>query len=158
MTVRRLLKTLGYSLKANRKGSTGAPHPDRGRQFRYIERVKGLFLAAGHPVISVDAKKKELIGDFKNPGRAWCQQAEQVNVHDFRQDAVGRAVPYGIYDLRHNEGYVVVGTSAETSEFAVDAICSWWEEKDRPTFPDESKLLILSDAGGSDGCRFRLWK
>ena len=158
MTVRRLLKTSGYSLKANRKRRTGPPHPDRGRQFRYIQRVKRLFLTAGRPVISVDAKKKELIGDFKNPGRAWCQQAEQVNVHDFRQDAVGRAVPYGIYDLRHNEGYVVVGTSAETSEFAVDAICSWWEDETRPSFPDESKLLILSDAGGSDGCRYRLWK
>ena len=158
MTVRRLLKTLGYSLKANRKRSTGQPHPDRGRQFRYIERVKGLFLAAGYPVISVDAKKKELIGDFKNPGRVWCQQAQNVNVHDFRQDAIGRAVPYGIYDVRHNEGTVVVGTSAETSEFAVDAICLWWEDEDRPTFPDERKLLILSDAGGSDGCRFRLWK
>lgn len=158
MTVGRLLKKLGYSLKANRKQHTGPPHPDRDRQFRYIERVKRLFLANGHPVISVDAKKKELIGNFQNPGRAWCRRAEAVNVHDFRQDALGRAVPYGIYDLRHNEGYVYVGTSAETSEFAVDAIGLWWEDEDRPTFPDESKLLILSDAGGSDGCRFRLWK
>ena len=158
MTVRRLLKKQDYSLKANRKEHTGPPHPDRDRQFRYIQRVKRLFLAAGHPVISVDTKKKELIGNFKNPGRAWCRQAEEVNVHDFRHDAVGRAAPYGIYDLRHNEGYVVVGTSADTSEFAVDAICLWWEDEDRPTFPDESKLLILSDAGGSDGYRFRLWK
>lgn len=158
MTVRRLLKKLGYSLKANRKQLSGPPHPDRDCQFRYIRRVKQLFLANGHPVISVDAKKKELIGDFKNAGQAWCQQAEKVNVHDFLQDAIGRAVPYGIYDLLHNEGYVYVGNSAETSEFAVDAICQWWGDKDRPTFPDESKLLILSDAGGSDGCRFRLWK
>lgn len=158
MTVRRLLKKLGYSLKANRKQLSGPSHPDRDCQFRYIRRVKQLFLANGHPVISVDAKKKELIGNFKNAGQAWCQQAEKVNVHDFPQDAVGRAVPYGIYDLLHNEGYVYVGNSAETSEFAVDAICRWWEDEDRPTFPDESKLLILSDAGGSDGCRFRLWK
>ena len=158
MTVRRLLKKLGYSLKANRKQHSGPPHPDQDCQFRYIRRVKQLFLANGHPVISVDAKKKELIGDFKNPGQAWCQQAEEVNVHDFPQDAVGRAVPYGIYDLCHNEGYVYVGNSPDTSEFAVDAICQWWEAEDRPTFPDESKLLILSDAGGSDGCRFRLWK
>ena len=157
-TISRLLRKLGYSLKANRKRFTGPPHPDRDRQFRYIERVKKLFLAAGHPVISVDAKKKELIGNFKNPGRTWCRQADEVNAHDFRQDAIARAVPYGIYDLKHNLGSVYVGTSAETSEFAVDAICMWWEDEDRPTFPDESKLLILSDAGGSDGCHFRLWK
>ena len=158
MTVRRLLRQRDYSLKANRKQCTGPAHPDRDRQFQYIERVKKLFSAHGYPMISVDTKKKELIGNFKNQGRAWCQQAEEVNVHDFRDDAVGRAVPYGIYDIRHNEGYVVVGTSADTSEFAVDAICLWWEDPDRPTFPDESKLLILSDAGGSDGCRYRLWK
>ena len=158
MTVGRLLKELDYSLKANRKEQTGSSHPDRDRQFRYIERMKGLFMAMGHPVLSVDAKKKELIGNFKNPGQAWCRQAEIVNVHDFRHAAEGRAVPYGIYDLTHNEGYVVVGTSADTSEFAVDAICMWWEDEERPSFPDESKLLILSDAGGSDGCRFRLWK
>ena len=146
------------SLKANRKRSTGPPHPDRDRQFRYIERVKKLFLAAGHPVISVDAKKKELIGNFENPGRTWRREAEEVNVHDFRQDAVGRAVPYGIYDLRHNLGYVAVGTSAETSEFAVDAIVRWWNQEDRPIFPNEEKMLILADAGGSDGYRPRLWK
>jgi hypothetical protein len=158
MTVRRLLQEAEYSLKANRKEQSGRPHPDRDRQFRYIARVKRVFTAAGHPVISVDTKKKELIGNFKNPGQAWCRQAEMVNVHDFRHDAVGRAVPYGIYDLTHNEGFVVVGTSADTSEFAVDAIRMWWEDKDRPSYPDETKVLILSDAGGSDGCRFRLWK
>jgi hypothetical protein len=158
MTVYCLLKKLGYSLRANRKEDSGPSHPDRNRQFRYIQRVKQLFLANGHPVISTDTKKKELIGNFKNSGQTWCQQAEKVNVHDFPQDAVGRAVPYGIYDLKHNEGYVYVGTSADTSEFAVDVICLWWADPDRPRFPDESKLLILSDAGGSDGCRFRLWK
>jgi hypothetical protein len=158
MTVRRLLRKLDYSLKANRKELTGPPHPDRDRQFRYIRRVKQLFLTKGYPVISVDTKNKELIGNFKNPGRAWCRRAEEVNVHDFRQEALGRAVPYGIYDLRHNEGYVYVGTSADTSEFAVDCIGWWWGDESRPTCPDESKLLILSDAGGSDGCRFRLWK
>ncbi len=154
----RILKDQGFTQKANRKQHTGPPHPDRDRQFRYLQRVKRLFLAAGHPVISVDTKKKELIGNFKNPGRTWCQEAEQVNVHDFRQDAEGRAVPYGIYDLQHNLGYVVVGNSADTSEFAVDAITWWHQLEDRPTFPDETKLLVLSDAGGSDGCRFRLWK
>jgi hypothetical protein len=156
--VARLLKKLGFSLKGNRKASTGPPHPDRERQFRYIRRVKKLFEAAGHPIISVDTKKKELIGNFKNSGRVWCREAEEVNVHDFRGDAIGRAVPYGIYDPTHNLGYVAVGTSADTSEFAVDAICWWWELEDRPHFPDETKLLIQSDAGGSDGCRFRLWK
>jgi hypothetical protein len=158
VTVGRLLKSLGFSLKGNRKQSTGLSHPDRDRQFRYIERVKKCFMAAGHPIISVDAKKKELIGNFKNPGRTWCREAEEVNVHDFLQDAEGRATPYGIYDITHNLGYVAVGASADTSEFAVDAICWWWELEDRPTFPDESKLLIFSDAGGSDGCRLRLWK
>ena len=158
VTVRRLLKEQGFSLRANCKRHTGPPHPDRDRQFRYIQRVKRLVLAAGHPVISVDAKKKELIGNFKNPGRTWCQAAEEVNVYDFLQDAQGQGIPYGIYDLQHNLGYVAVGTSADTSEFAVDAIIWWWELEDRPTFPDETKLLILSDAGGSDGCRFRLWK
>ena len=158
MTVRRLLKERDYSLKANRKRLTGPAHPDRDRQFRYLERVKQHFLAAGYPVISVDAKKKELVGNFKNPGRTWCRGAEEVNVHDFRQDAVGRAVPYGIYDLAHNLGYVYVGTSAETAAFAVDALAAWWQLEDRPIFPYEDKLLILSDVGGSDGCRFRLWK
>jgi len=158
MTIRRLLKESGYSLKANQKQDSGSSHPDRDRQFRYIKRVKRLFLANGHPVISTDTKKKELIGNFKNSGQAWCQDAERVDIHDFPSDAVGRAVPYGIYDLEHNEGYVYVGNSADTSEFAVDAICQWWEDEDRPRFPDESRLLILSDAGGSDGCRYRLWK
>jgi hypothetical protein len=158
VTVGRLLKSLGFSLKSNRKESTGQAHPDRDRQFRYIARVKQCFLAAGHPIISVDAKKKELIGNFKNPGRTWCREAEAVNVHDFRHEAEGRAIPYGIYDITHNLGYVAVGTCAETSAFAVDAICWWWGLDNRPTFPDESNLLIFSDAGGSDGCRFRLWK
>lgn len=158
VTVGRLLKDLEFSLKGNRKADSGPPHPGRDRQFRYIRRVKRLFVAAGHPVISVDAKKKELIGNFKNGGRTWCRQEEVVNTHDFPSHAEGRAVPYGIYDMLHNLGYVAVGTSADTSEFAVDAICWWWELHDRPPFPDESKLLILCDAGGSNSCRFRLWK
>lgn len=158
VTVGRLLRDMEFSLKGNRKADSGHPHPDRDRQFRYIRRVKRLFVAAGHPVISVDAKKKELIGNFKNGGRTWCREEEVVNTHDFPSDATGRAVPYGIYDLRHNLGYVAVGTSADTSEFAVDAICWWWGLAERPTFPDESKLLILCDAGGSNSCHFRLWK
>ena len=158
MTVRRVLRDLGYSLQANCKRYTGPPHPDRDRQFRYIGRVKKLFLTAGYPVISVDAKKKELIGNFKNAGRLWCDQPEVVNAHDFRHDALCRAVPYGLYDLVHNLGYVYVGTSAETSQFAVDAIAMWWTLEDRPRFEHEDKLLILCDAGGSNGYRPRLWK
>ncbi len=157
MTVRRLLSETGYSLKANRK-EKAAPHPERDRQFRYIGRVKRLFWEAGHPVISVDMKKKELIGDFKNPGQAWCQEAERVNVHDFRGDAIGQAAPYGIYDLSNNLGYVYVGTSADTAELAVDAIVWWWKSEDRPQFLNQDKLLIFCDAGGSNGYRLRLWK
>jgi hypothetical protein len=158
MTVRRLLADLAYSLQANCKRFTGPPHPDRDRQFRYIARVKNLFLAAGCPVISTDTKKKELIGNFKNAGRIWCDQPEVVNAHDFPSDALCRAVPYGIYDLTHNLGYVYVGTSADTSEFSVDAIAMWWEQEDRPRFLCEDRLLILCDAGGSNGYRTRLWK
>jgi len=158
VTIGRLLKGLDYSLKSNRKRFTGPPHPDRDRQFRYIRRVTQLFLAAGHPVISVDGKKKELIGNFANAGQAWCREPEEVNVHDFRQDAVGRAAPYGIYDLRHNLGCVAVGTSAETPQFTVDAIAWWWTLDDRPHFPNEEKMLILCDAGGGNGYRPRLWK
>lgn len=157
MTVRRILRELKYSLKSNRKENTSS-HPEQDCQFRYIGRVKRLFLDAGHPVISVDMKKKELIGNFKNPGKAWCQEAEQVNAHDFRSDAIGLAAPYGIYDLLHNLGYVYVGTSSDTAELAVDAIVWWWENEDRPRFTNEDKLLILCDAGGSNSYRSRLWK
>ena len=117
-----------------------------------------LFLAAGLPVISVDTKKKELIGNFKNKGRVWAQQAECVNTHDFRSDAVGRAAPYGIYDIRHNQGHVYVGISYDTPEFAVYAIAKWWADPDRPRFQREDKLLILCDAGGSNSCRYWMWK
>jgi hypothetical protein len=115
-------------------------------------------MAAGHPIISVDAKKKELIGNFKNPGRTWGRQAEIVNTYDFPSDALCRATIYGVYDIKHNLGYVSVGTSADTAEFAVEAIGRWWEQPDRPFFPNEDKLLILCDGGGSNGYRLRLWK
>lgn len=158
MTVRRLLRELKYGLKSNNKRFTGPPHPERDRQMRYIRQVVKLFRAKGHPIISVDTKKKELIGNFYNAGRVWRREADPVNAHDFLQDALVRAVPYGIYDLIHNQGYVCVGVSADTSEFAVDAIRHWWLDPDRPAFPDESMLLILCDAGGSNSYRFRLWK
>lgn len=133
-TVRRLLVKLGYSLKANRKRYTGPPHPDRDRQFRYIARMKKRYLRDGLPVISVDTKKKELVGNFKNAGRVWRQEAEEVNCHDFLQDSQGRASPYGIYVLSKDQGYVSVGLSADTPEFAVDAITSWWRTSGRRTF------------------------
>lgn len=157
-TVGRLLVKLNYSLKANLKRCAGTTHPDRNRQFEYIEAQKKAFLEAGLPVISVDTKKKELIGNFKNAGRSWCQEAEAVNDHDFDQDALGKAVPYGIYDLNHNLGYVYVGNSADTPQFAVDAIALWWQTEGQALFPGKHKLLILADAGGSNGCRPRLWK
>jgi len=157
-TVRRLLDEMGYALYHNRQSLTGSPHPDRERQFRYISRVKKLFLNAGYPVISVDTKKKELIGNFKNAGVAWASQAVSVNAHDFKQDSLGRAVPYGIYDLVHNEGHVYVGTSYDTPEFAAYVIAQWWADPQRSRFACEDKLLILCDAGGSNNCRYWLWK
>jgi Rhodopirellula transposase DDE domain len=157
-TIRRLLLKLGFSLKANRKRFTGPPHPDRDRQFRYIARLKKHFFRAGWPVISVDTKKKELIGNFKNAGRTWCEQGEEVNAHDFPQDALARASPYGIYLPQLDRGYVYVGLSRDTPEFAVDAISHWWQNHGRLLFPRAKRLLILADAGGSNGCRPRLWK
>ena len=157
-TVGRLLKGLGFSLRANEKRLTGPPHPDRDRQFRHIELTRRRFLKAGLPVISVDAKKKELVGDFKNAGRAWRREPDPVSAHDFPQDAICRAAPYGVYDPTHNRGYVAVGTSADTAEFAVESIASWWEEHGSKSYPGAGKILILADAGGSNGCRNRLWK
>jgi len=157
-TVGRLLRNLDYGLVSNRKSLTNADHPDRDRQFRYIRRVKQLFLAAGLPIISVDAKNKELIGAFYNQGRTWRQAADKVLAHDFPSEAEGVAVPYGIYDLTHNQGYVYVGTSHDTAEFAAHCIAQWWADPDRPRFRREDMLLILCDAGGSNNCRFWLWK
>ncbi|PZO15932.1 MAG: ISAzo13 family transposase, partial [Leptolyngbya foveolarum] len=122
MSIRRLLKQKKYSLKANRKSVASTQHPQRDQQFRYIRRIKTRFICAGHPVISVDTKKKELIGNFKNAGQRWCQLPEPVNDHDFPCQAIAKAVPYGIYDLVHNQGYVYVGTSGDTPDFAVEAI------------------------------------
>jgi hypothetical protein len=158
MTVRRLLEKMDYSLKVNVKRLAGSQHPDRNDQFGHIESLKRVFLQAGWPIISVDAKKKELIGNFKNAGRNWCQEAEAVNDHDFESDAIGKAVPYGIYNLNHNCGYVYVGQSADTSQFAVDSIANWWQTIGSPLFPDAPRLLILCDGGGSNGWRSRLWK
>ena len=157
-TVARLLKKADYSLKVNSKRLAGAQHPDRNTQFEYIDAQKQLFLSHGWPVISTDAKKNELIGDFRNSGQCWCQTAEAVNDHDFESDAICKAVPYGIYDLNHNRGYVYVSQSADTAEFAVDVIARWWQTFGQYDFPNAPALLTLCDGGGSNGWRSRLWK
>ena len=157
-TVSRLLGKLGFALRVNVKRFTGRPHPDRDRQFRYLRRQRRVFQRAGDPVVSVDAKKKELIGRFKNPGRTWRRTPQEVNAHDFLQDAACRAAPYGLYDVTHNRGHVHVGTSSDTPQFAVDALRHWWHQTARRKYPRARRLLIEADAGGSNGCRPRLWK
>lgn len=149
-TVYRLLKKLGFSLRANQKRRGGSRCPGRDEQFRYIASQKEAFRQAGRPVISVDTKKRELIGAFRNPGKAWCRAAIEVNEHDFTSTAECRAVPFGIYDVLRNEGYVTVGTSNDTPEFAVAAIASWWECEGRKHYPAATELLILADCGGDE--------
>ena len=158
MTVRRLLKAMGFSLRANVKRLSGPPHPDRDRQFRYIQRQRRKFLKAGQPVISVDTKNTELIGNFKNQGTLWRQEADEVSAYDFPGDAECRAIPYGIYDVLHKRGHVAVGISADTSQFAVRSIREWWEHTGSQQHPDAKELLITADGGGSNGYRPRLWK
>lgn len=157
-TVARLLRLKRYALRANRKRLSRHHDPERDRQMRYIARQRRKFLKAGWPVISVDTKKKELVGAFKNSGRSWRQAPLDVLTTDFLQDAVGKAVPYGIYDLARNEGYVVVGQSHETAAFAVAAIRSWWWEVGRHAYPGCHELLIEADSGGANGYRSWLWK
>jgi hypothetical protein len=158
-TVGRLLKGMEYALHVNaKKREAGSAHPDREAQFAHIDEQRQAFEQAGWPIISVDTKKKELIGDFKNAGQAWTPVPEAVNVHDFLNDALGRAVPYGIYDVTHNRGTVVVGQSADTPKFAVDAIAHWWDTAGAVSFPHVDQVLILADGGGSNGARPRLWK
>jgi Rhodopirellula transposase DDE domain len=155
-----LLHQLGYSLQANRKTREGAGHPDRDAQFRYINDQVKAALAAGEPAISVDTKKKELIGDFKNGGREWHPQGSppQVRVHDFVIPELGRAVPYGVYDIADNTGWVSVGIDHDTATFAVNAIRDWWTQMGRERYPDARHLMITADGGGSNGSRVRLWK
>jgi hypothetical protein len=157
-TVGRLLRGLGFSPRVNVKRFTGPPHPDRDKQFQYLRHQRRRFQKAGCPTVSVDAKKKELVGDFRNAGRKWARHAEEVNAHDFPQDAECRAAPYGIYDTTRNVGHVCVGVSAETSEFAVDALRQWWRARGKREYPEARKIFIEADAGGSNGCRRRLWK
>jgi hypothetical protein len=156
--IRRLLRAQRYSLRANCKQHAGKQHPERDQQFQHLHAQREAHQAAGQPVISVDTKKKELVGNFKNAGQIWCQTAEVVDAHDFPQDAVGRAVPYGIYDLQHNRGSVYVGQSADTPAFAVDNIAHWCATELRARFPDATQLLIEADSGGSNSARSRVWK
>jgi len=156
--ISRLLKQNGYSLKANAKEQASRQHPDRDKQFEHIQAQRAEHQAERQPVISVDTKKKELVGNFKNPGQIWCQQPERVNVHDFPSDALGRAVPYGLYDLQHNRGTVYVGQSADTPAFAVDNIAHWCRTELPERFPDATHLMIEADCGGSNSYRSRVWK
>ncbi len=157
-TVRRLLKKLGYSLRANVKRLSGPPHPDRDRQFRYILRKQRVFLKAGQPVISADAKNSTLIGNFKNDGSLWGDEIDEVNAYDFPSQAECRATPYGVYDIAARRGHVNVGTSSNTGEFSVHSIRLWWKKEGRRRYPHATKLLIKVDGGGSNGWRPRLWK
>jgi hypothetical protein len=158
--VAELLRELGYSLQANRKSKEGSSHPDRNAQFEYINRKVKRFLAGKQPVISVDTKKKELVGDFQNGGRELRpkREPEKVRVHDFLIPELGRATPYGVYDLARNTGWVSVGMDHDTAAFAVESIRRWWQCMGRPVYPQASRLLITADAGGSNGPRLRLWK
>jgi transposase len=155
-----LLHELGYSLQANRKTKEGSSHPDRNAQFEHLNGKVKWSLSRRQPVISVDTKKKELVGEFKNGGRELRLkgQPEEVRVHDFVDPELGRATPYGVYDLGRNSGWVSVGMDHDTAEFAVETIRRWWRTMGRPAYPNATRLLITADAGGSNGSRLRLWK
>ena len=159
-TVGRLLKYAGYSLQAPSKQKEGASHPDRDDQFHYLNKIAGEFTTAGDPVISVDTKKKELVGDYSNGGREWhpVGEPEIVNGHDFPDPDMGKAIPYGIYDVTNNEGWVSVGDVADTGQFAVNAIRTWWQTMGKARFPTAQRLMITADCGGSNAARARLWK
>jgi transposase len=158
--VSEVLHERGYSLQANRKTLEGSEHPDRDAQFKYINRRARLFLREGDPVISVDTKKKELVGNFKNGGREWRPhgEPEKVLVHDFPIPELGRAIPYGVYDLGNNTGWVSIGIDHDTASFAVESIRRWWQSMGHPLYHDRKRLLIMADSGGSNGSRIRLWK
>ena len=161
--VRRLLHQMGYSLQAPAKQNEGAQHQDRDAQFRYIDKEATRRLKAGDPVISTDIKKKELIGNYANGGAEWqvSGSPDRVNVHDFKDRALGefaKAIPYGVYDIGNDEGWVNVGDSADTAEFAVESIRRWWNTIGKSRFPEAKRLMITADAGGSNGYRVRAWK
>lgn len=158
--VARLLRELGFSLQANRKVREGGTHPDRNLQFEHINREVKKRLRRNEPVISVDTKKKELVGSFKNAGREWHPKGKppEVNVHDFLDPELGKAIPYGVYDIVRNEGWVSVGVDHDTAQFAVATIQRWWRKLGTKRYPKSRRLLIVADGGGSNGYRTRLWK
>ena len=160
VTVGELLKSMGYSLQANKKTEEGGNDPDRNEQFEFINKTALSFMAENAPVISVDCKKKELIGNFKNAGTDWFVQgnAPEVKVYDFIDKELGKAVPYGVYDIAKNEGWVSVGISKDTAEFAVNSIRTWWQQMGKEQYPLANKLLVTADGGGSNSSRSRLWK
>ena len=159
-TVAALLRQAGYSLQANRKTGEGASHPDRNAQFEHINISVRSFHDRGQPAISVDTQKKELVGDFKNAGREWHPRGEpeEVRVHDFIDKTLGKAIPYGVYDILNNQGWVSVGIDHDTAQFAVNSIRTWWKKMGRRRFPRARQLLITADGGGSNRHRWRLWK
>jgi hypothetical protein len=156
--IRRLLKKHDYHLRGNHKKICAKQDPERNQQFEHIQAQRQQHEVAGEPKINTDTKKKELIGNFKNPGQIWCQAAEQVNAHDFKQDALGRAVPYGVYDLQFNRGTVYLGRSADTPAFAVDNIAEWCATERLERFPNSTRLMIETDCGGSNSAVSRAWK
>lgn len=160
VTVGELLKSIGYSLQGNKKTDEGGNDPDRNEQFEFINKTALSFMADNAPVISVDCKKKELIGNFKNAGTDWFVKgnAPEVNVYDFIDKELGKAVPYGVYDIAKNEGWVSVGISKDTAEFAVNSIRTWWQQMGKEQYPLADKLLVTADGGGSNSSRSRLWK
>lgn len=159
-TVATLLDEAGYSLQGNRKTREGASHPDRNAQFEHLNTEVARFLKRGQPAISVDTKKKELVGDFKNGGRDWRPrgQPEEVRVHDFQDPTLGKAIPYGVYDILNNQGWVSIGIDHDTAEFAVNTIRRWWKRMGRRRFPKARDLFVTADSGGSNSARCRLWK
>ena len=159
-TVAALLVQSGYSLQANRKTREGKDHPDRNAQFEYINRQVQAVQRRGQPVVSVDTKKKELVGEYKNPGQEWLPEGQphEVNTHDFPNPKMGKAIPYGVYDLVNNQGWVSVGIDHDTARFAAHSIRRWWEDMGSNRFPRASELMITADGGGSNGSRNRLWK
>jgi hypothetical protein len=160
VTVAKLLKAADYSLQANTKTREGTDHPDRNEQFEYINALAKRYLRAGDPVVSVDTKKKELVGSYKNPGQQWLAKGTplEVKIHDFPDPKVPKAVPYGVYDLGTDQGYIGVGITHDTAEFAVTTLRRWWQHLGKKTYKASKRLLITADAGGSNGYRLRLWK
>jgi hypothetical protein len=157
-TVARLLTQMDFRLRVNHKKRSRVCAPDRDKQFRYIKRTRRAFAQLGVPVMSIDSKKRELVGNFKNAGVAWKQKAVETLDHDFPSDAEGVAIPYGLYDTEANRGFVVVGTSRETPAFAVDCLVKWWQLEGRKRYPNTERILILADCGGGNGSRSRVWK